>query len=254
MADLLGDVVQFFGYADDVALWYEVDTSNRQEMTKIINDDMSALKVWGDDNRTTFELDRTLCMVFSQKKKPFDVSGLVFEGFPTKLVKQTKAVGYQLDSRLRWGPMVDSISKKAKGRLAGLSRVRRFLDSTNMKAIYEMFIRSIMEYGSVAWMGAADSHLHKLDRVQRRAESIGNFTTDTLAARREVAALSFALKLMDGQARGVLKNHIPQLYEPLLLSKKRTRQVIAGKQVKSRINTKSLDVYRRGFHGALPSI
>ena len=254
MADLLGDVVQFFGYADDVALWYEVDTSNRQEMTKIINDDMSALKVWGDDNRTTFELDKTFCMVFSQKKKPFDVSGLVFEGFPIKLVKQTKAVGYQLDSRLRWGPMVDSISKKAKGRLAGLSRVRRFLDSTNMKAIYEMFIRSIMEYGSVAWMGAADSHLHKLDRVQRRAESIGNFTTDTLAARREVAALSFALKLMDGQARGVLKNHIPQLYEPLLLSKKRTRQVIAGKQVKSRINTKSLDVYRRGFHGALPSI
>ena len=47
MADLLSDVIQFFGCADDVALWYEVDTSNRQEMTKIINDDMSALKVLG---------------------------------------------------------------------------------------------------------------------------------------------------------------------------------------------------------------
>ena len=167
-------------------------------MTKIINVDMSALKVWCDDNRTTFELDKTFCMVFSQRKNPFDVSGLLFEGFPIKLANQTKAVGYQLDSRLRWGPMVDSISKKAKGRFAGLSRVRRFLDNTNMKAIYEMFIRSNIEYGSIAWMGAADSHLDKLDRVQRRAESIGNFTTDTLAARREVAALSFALKLMDG--------------------------------------------------------
>ena len=59
---------------------------------------------------------------------------------------------------------------------------------------------------------------------------------------------------MDGEARGVLKNHIPQLYEPLQLSRKRTRQVIAGKQVKSRVNAKSLDVFRRGFHGALPSI
>jgi hypothetical protein len=259
MADLLGDVVQFFGYADDVALWYEVDTvtSNRQEMTKIINDDMSALKVWGDDNKTTFELDKTFCMVFSQKKKPFDVSGLMFEGFPIKLVKQTKAVGYQLDSRLRWGPMVDSISKKAKGRLAALSRIRRFLDGTNMLAIYCMFIRSIMEYRSVAWMGAADSHLYKLDRVQSRAESIGNFIVETLGARIslwKVAALSFALKLMDGKARGVLKKHIPQLYEPILLSRKRTRQVIAGKQIKSKINSKSLDVYRRGFHGALPSI
>ena len=111
-----------------------------------------------------------------------------------------------------------------------------------------------MEYGSVAWIGAADSHLDKLDSVQRRAGSIGHFTTGTLAARREMAALSFAFKLMDCQARGVRKDHIPQLYEPLLLLKKRTCQVIAGKQVKSRVNTRSLDVYRRGFHGALPSI
>ena len=78
-------------------------------------------------------------------------------------------------------------------------------------------------------MGAADSHLSKLYRVQRRAESIGKFIVGALDARREVAALSFALKLMDGKAR-VLKNHIPQLYEPLQLSRKRTRQVVEGKQ------------------------
>ena len=53
-------------------------------------------------------------------------------------------------------------------------------------------------------MGAANSHLHKLDTVQERAQSIGNFIVETLTARREVAALSVALKLMDGQARGVL--------------------------------------------------
>ena len=58
---------------------------------------------------------------------------------------------------------------------------------------------------------------------------------------------------MDGEARGVLKNHIPQLYEPLQLSRKRTRQVIEDKQVKSRVNAKSLDVFLRDFHGALPS-
>ena len=105
-----------------------------------------------------------------------------------------------------------------------------------------------------AWMGAAVLHLSKLDRVQRRAESIGKFTVESLAAQREVAALSLALKLLGGEARGVLKNHIPQLYEPLQLSRKRTRQVVEGKQVKSRVNAKSLDVFRRGFHGALPSI
>ena len=145
MADLLCNMVQFFIYADDVALWYEIDVFNRREMTNTINGDMAALKVWGDNNKNTFELDKTFCMVSSQKKKPFDTPGLNLEGFPIKLVKQTKGVGHQLDSRLRWGPMVDSIAKKAKGRLPALSRVR-LLDCTNMRAIYVMFIRSIVEY------------------------------------------------------------------------------------------------------------
>ena len=52
----------------------------------------------------------------------------------------------------------------------------------------------------------------------------------------------------------LIKGHIPQLYEPLQLTKKQTRQVIEGKQIKSRVNAKSLDVFRRGFHGALQSI
>ena len=71
-------------------------------MTKIINDDLSALKAWGDDNKTTFELDKTFSMVFSQKKCPFDASQLVFEGFPVEQVKDSKVVGYVLDSKLRW--------------------------------------------------------------------------------------------------------------------------------------------------------
>ena len=66
--------------------------------------------------------------------------------------------------------------------------------------------------------------------------------------------LSFALKLLDGDARGVLKHHTPTLYEPLALSKKRTRQVLQGKQIKSVVTSKSLDIYRRGFHGILPKI
>ena len=44
MPDLLSDFVLFFGYADDVALWYEISPENKQKMTKIINDDLSALK------------------------------------------------------------------------------------------------------------------------------------------------------------------------------------------------------------------
>ena len=74
-----------------------------------------------------------------------------------------------------------------------------------------MFIRSIIEYGNVAWMGAAPSHLVKLDRIQASAEKIGGFTVETLGSRREAAAVAFALKLLAGKAKGVLKKFIPAL-------------------------------------------
>ena len=55
--------------------------------------------------------------------------------------------------------MIDMLPRKAKGRIAALQRVNRLLSSDNLRTIYAMFIRSIMEYGSVAWCGAAVSHL-----------------------------------------------------------------------------------------------
>ena len=111
-----------------------------------------------------------------------------------------------------------------------------------------------MEYNSVSWMGAAPSHLHKLDRVQRIAQRIGCFTVTPLQARRETAAMSLALKLLDSQGRGELMHFTPVLTEPFRRCKKRTRQSIEGIQIARRIKSSSLDVYRRSFMGVLPQI
>ena len=71
--------------------------------------------------------------------------------------------------------------------------------SIKMKTMYLMFIRSILEYGSILYMGAAKSHLDKLDRVQTAAEKLGNFKVESLQSRREAAAMSMGLK--PGNAR-----------------------------------------------------
>ena len=83
------------------------------------------------------------------------------------------------------------------------------LDNENLKTMYTTFVRSIMEYGSIAWMGAVDTHHKKLDSVQAVAEKVGGFIVEALGVRREAAAVAFALKLMDGKTRGVLKDFIP---------------------------------------------
>ena len=90
--------------------------------------------------------------------------------------------------------------------------------------------------------------------MQRSAERIGGFTIEPLQARRDAAAVSLALKMLDGKVQGELKCFTPVLSEPLRLCKKRTRNSLEGIQVVSKVRARSLDVYKRSFLGALPKI
>ena len=179
LADKLSAELVPFGNADDVALWFEIEF-DRVISTAVINTDLEALAAWGDDNKTTFEPEKMSVLVVSQKKNPCDASGIVFNGEELRVLDDATLVGLKIDPKLRWGPMVDKLAVKARQRLGALSRVRHLLDSQNMCSIYTMFIRSIMEHNSISWMGTAQTHLHKLDRIQASAQKIGNFKVESL--------------------------------------------------------------------------
>jgi hypothetical protein len=195
-------------------------------------------------------------MVVSQKRTPFDPSGIVMDGVAVELVSEMKLVGFTFDSKMRWGAMVDRVASKARTRLAALRRLSGLLDARNLRTMYMMFVRSTMEYGNVLYMGAADSHLAKLDRIQASAERMCGFKMESLSSRRDAAAFSLAVKMLSDKGRGVLNDFTPQLYHiPESTNSTRTRSSsLTGLQVQSQITTKSLDVTRRGFAGAIPRI
>ena len=103
-------------------------------------------------------------------------------------------------------------------------------------------------------MGAATSHLRKLDRVQGTAQHIGGFQVESLDARREAAAMSFGLRLLSGSCKGVMNKFIPELYTPSNCSVRSSRHTLKGIQIKPVTDSNSLNVYKFGFHGALPRI
>ena len=187
---------------------------------------------------------------------------LFFEDNEVEVVEVQKVVGYTLDSKLTWGPMVNALAVKARKRLAALVRLKPMLDSENLKTVYTMFIRSILEYGYIAVPSSlgADSHLNKLDRIQASAEKIGGFKIETLGSRREAAAVAFSLKLMDGRARGPLKNFIPIVEE--VIPQDTVSASVRSKQYgwlmpdwTNRVKgSESLDMYKRSFWGVLPQI
>ena len=130
---LCGEAIPF-GYADDVALWYEIDVDHSVSIA-VINQDLQALKLWGDDNKTTFEPEKMSAMVVSQKLEPFNASGIIFNNEELSVVDETTLVGLVIDRRMRWGPMIKKLAVKARQRIGALSRVRHLLNSENLKMI-----------------------------------------------------------------------------------------------------------------------
>lgn len=224
MCDCLSDFALPFGYADDDSLWFELlPGMSAVQLVFNINQDLARLKAWGDDNNTTFEKTKMELVVISQKHTPLSPAGIVFDGYELPAKSAIKIVGFTVDSKLRWGLMIDRLAKKARSRIEALARIRAYLDSNSMRLMYSSFIRPIMEYGCVAWMGAAPSHLSKLDMVQQSAQRLGNFEIESLESRRNAAALSFSLKMMAGKCKDILNSFTPQLYEPTKLATRISR-------------------------------
>jgi hypothetical protein len=241
-------------YADDLCLWYEIDDSDWGSVIDKINADLASLLVWGTDNRTTFEPSKTYSMLLSLKRSArFDLlDHLMMGGKPIKQVDQLKLVGYLFDSKMTWGPMVDMLAKKARAKLGAIRRLCPFLDSQNIKLMYTTFIRSGMEYGSMLYMGAAETHLQKLDRIQLSAQAMGGFEVESLGARREAACVKFACKLLAGKGRGSLADYAPTLVDV----QARSRHQSGGLQLIMPVAPSKypLECFRRSFLFQLPRI
>ena len=133
--------------------------------------------------------------------------------------------------------------------------MRSMLDSDNLKLMYIAFIRPILEYGSVQFMGAGKSHLEKLDRIRRPAERIGNFKLESWHTRREASLLSLIFKLLDGSCRGPLQALAPTLTTAAPHCRStRSATIINGIQVLEQTNAYSLDCFKRSAMGILPYV
>ena len=78
-----------------------------------------------------------------------------------------------------------------------LNRAAHILTPAGRTTVYKAFVRPVMEYAPLVWMGAAKSHLQRLNNVQRRTlHAFGpGAHLPSLAIRRTVASLACLYKL-----------------------------------------------------------
>ncbi|CAM9793155.1 unnamed protein product, partial [Heterosigma akashiwo] len=81
-------------------------------------------------------------------------------------------IGLTIDPRGNWSQHIQAIASDARKHLGAIRRMSHMLDDNSIMRAYKAFVRSKIEYGSLAYWGAAESHLKKLDRTQESAVAL----------------------------------------------------------------------------------
>uniref|UniRef100_A0A3B5R9A6 Reverse transcriptase domain-containing protein n=1 Tax=Xiphophorus maculatus TaxID=8083 RepID=A0A3B5R9A6_XIPMA len=169
-------------FADDGALW--IRGHNLVYLQKKMQ--AAILKVEGWANKWGFRMSIAKTQVICFYRRHKEVKLNLYK-HKLEQVKTVKFLGVIFDESLTWTHQIESVQNKCKkvnNLLRCLSGQEWGASRSALLGVYQALMRSIMDYGCIAYMAAADSHLRKLDSEQTQALRIccGAFRTSSLAA------------------------------------------------------------------------
>ena len=159
-------------YADDVKIFRKI-TSPADGL--LIQRDLDHLSAWSV--RWGLTLNPAKCKSFTMTLRRAPVRTKYFiNGTELEHVCEIRDLGVTLDTKLTFAPHVSNTVSRANRALGLLIRSSQVGTSTstskfNQSAVLSAYfanVRSILEYCSVVWAGAANTHAVRVDRVQHK--------------------------------------------------------------------------------------
>ena len=182
LPDTLQDIESSL-FADDSCLFKS--GRNLSHITKSIQNNLDRISTWCDTWGFKISLDKTVAVVFSHRTNTY--IDLTINNHSVKVDNKAKFLGLVFDSKLNWNEHIKYIEEKCKKRFNLMRAVAGNTWGANKKSlltIYRSLIRSIIDYGSIAYNSASDSAKHRLDVIQHKALRLacGAFCSTAAAA------------------------------------------------------------------------
>ena len=196
-------------FADDTAIWKT--GSDLQDTIKSTQTNLTNIREWCKEWGFILSKDKTVAIIFYDRS-PDDPTKLIIDQTELDWKKETKFLGVIFDSRMTWASHINMVINKCKKRInlmRCISGQDWGADKRSLLQIYFAMIRSIIDYGCVAYSTAAPTQLAKIDKIQNHALSIccGTMKCSSsaalqvecgempLALRRESFTLKYAIKV-----------------------------------------------------------
>ena len=150
-------------------------------------------------------------MIFNPSLKKQFTTNLKLQGEIIEIVDHYKSLGVILSSDLKWDLNTSKIVKDANMRMKILHTAAKFTSNiSDLKLIYNQYIRSVLEYGSNVWHSSlTQQNRNDIERLQKSSvkiilknnyqsytEALKFLNMESLDKRREKMNLNFAKKCL----------------------------------------------------------
>ena len=232
-------------FADDTSLMEIIE--NYVESYAKLNRDLDRLSTWANKWLVTFNATKTVYIKISRKLNPTPNPILRLNGEIIKEVSSHKHLGLTFNQTLTWTDHIKLLSSKAAQCVGLLRRICRDVPRECLEILYKYMIRPLLEYGDTIFDGSADSHLKKLENVQRQAALactgayrhtkhdilLDELGWPPLALRRKNHRMSQMYKIQAGLAPPYLTNSCPPLTKDRTTYNLRSGMNVTAPQVRT---------------------
>ena len=168
--DVVPDGVKLAVYADDTTLYQVLRTeATILQSRSLLQAAVDAVFAWGAAWKIRFEPSKSQALIIDHHRPAWTVPPICFGGTPVDEESEIKLLGVTFDTHLTFNSHIRSVALRANSRLHLLRRAAPILSPRHRETMYKGFVRPLLEYAPLVWMGSSTTLLAQLDRVQRRA-------------------------------------------------------------------------------------
>ena len=163
-------------YADDTnltspmcsfSLDKSVKTSNIDEISKNVNNELSEIQEWLVVNKLSLNVKKTKYMIFHHPQRKIEnmIPDLRLNSEPIEKVTDFNFLGLSIDECLSWKAHVQKISNKMSRNIGIMRRLKHYLPLTVLRTIYNTLVLPYFQYSILTW----GFRLGRVTLLQKRA-------------------------------------------------------------------------------------
>ena len=208
-------------FADDTCLYVSAENSNIS--ANILNHNIENVSKWANQWLVNFNPNKTKSMLITNKINKNQHPPLYFNNNMIEEVNEHKHLGVLINNKLNWKSHTQATVKSVSKLLDVMHKLSKELDRKSLERIYEVFVRSKLEYASIVWDDCFEHDRNALENCQMRAARIvtgarrgtsrEKLYDETgwlkLEERRENSKLSFMYKVVHKTAPDYLVEILP---------------------------------------------